>query len=753
MRTDREMMETYESCVQTDFRHHTWVRCERWDRIAWQSIGYLHAANDEQYAESFGPTYQLQLRLLIDGVEQDPEIDRTLAQLDCHTVSGTAAQLEYTQIAVMLASLQWALGIKCHNTGNREMNIALQIGFSDRQRLTKTLPEETSRHLVVEDEFISYLIAYDRRPRVTVQDHGLSLQWEASVRPGDRFSVGLAFRSGWGDAMVDRTRSARMNYNVADKMQKNIMAKAQELEFDQALKLLDVNDRELGYDCLERIAQRKQTMLDAKTPRLSDFPDNWEGAFRYTLDLLRAGVKAPQGLCDDIWMAADPMFYVWTFYWDTAAAAHSFCELDAAAAARTLLTFLRGGIQEDGSSMLQFNPVYEYHFRRPQLMNIPLALWDCYRITRDVRIIGQAYPLLARHQQWIDTVWNKRPEGPICDLDWNIDYGCALHDQRHIWLDVVTFQVSQYEHLAKMEDVLGLATEHRWQDKAERLKAAIKQYMWDETDKVYYCLKSSDLTVTRVALPIEFYLMTAGIASRQEAEHLVDRLMDPGKYAPGGIGNYFCPSVSYDDPTFAIMAENGGGWGGNIWLIEAYYTVCGLVRYGFQQEAAAVARNLFGMVADEYARTGTIWEQYNPADGTGIHLKYFTSGISSNIVELLIRGMFGFERTDQPDAFYLTPCPAKKEWHGVRNLTLCGERKLDIAMRDRGDAAACKVKLTGIPHAAVVRISCIHFLSGAEEPICMVPFDEHGEAIALLPYGNQCRYLWQIEFTGDGPSA
>ena len=42
---------------------------------------------------------------------------------------------------------------------------------------------------------------------------------------------------------------------------------------------------------------------------------------------------------------------------------------------------------------------------------------------------------------------------------------------------------------------------------------------------------------------------------------------------------------------------------------------------------------LFGMVADEYARTGSIWEQYRPDNGQCLNpgRRFFTSGITTSI--------------------------------------------------------------------------------------------------------------------------
>ena len=94
------------------------------------------------------------------------------------------------------------------------------------------------------------------------------------------------------------------------------------------------------------------------------------------------------------------------------------------------------------------------------------------------------------------------------------------------------------------------------------------------------------------------------------------------------------------------------------------------------------------MVAKEYARTGTIWEQYRPDNGRGIHLGYFTSGITSSVCDMLVRGLFGFERTDDPLAFLLAPRPVGKDLQGIANFPLTKDCRMDIHVKDEGEKVA-----------------------------------------------------------------
>jgi len=470
------------------------------------------------------------------------------------------------------------------------------------------------------------------------------------------------------------------------------IAEKQKAEWAATCRLLNRPVTPVTWDSLEALGHAKQHALYDRMPLLEGFDPSWQGTWSYIFDLLRAGTLPAQGKCRDIWMAADLIYYRWTFYWDTALSAHTYCTWDPSVAAKTLETFLHG-MNEDGSTPIHFNPVHVMPIR-PQLPNIAMALWDCYLINRDQSLLASTYPLLARHQHWLDTKWNKTPDGPLAATEHNIDYGTPLSSPDTIWVDMNMFQVNQYRMLAKMAGVLGRDAEAKdWDERAARLQAGIETCMWDETQGSYQCVDGKTMKRLATGSPIEFYALTVDVATARQAERLVQRVKDPAKYAPSAKYPYAIPSAPFDDPSFTIT----DGWGGTIWSVEPYYTVRGLTRYGYQDEAAQIAGNIYGMVARDYARTGTIWEQYRPDNGQGLHLGYFTSGITVTVSDMLIRGLFGFERTDDPLTFMLAPRPTGQEAQGITNLPLTSNCRLDIHVRNEGDQVVCQIHFTGLP--------------------------------------------------------
>ena len=519
-RTDDKLMATYGTCRQTDIRHFSLLTTRSWDVLAWQSAGDYCGFGDDGDGSPW-PEYRMTLEIFIDGKKQTVRIDRVAHQFDCRDAEGGTDQIRFRRVDLMMATLQWVTAWQCRNVTDRPLRLQYRVSLSDSEQLVKELTASSDRHLIFQDKHVSHLAAFDRKAEINVEGPKITMSWGTTVAPGAEYPVCLALRPGWAEAYEDMKRPLRGNVGYRYKCSKHdcrVFPKVQELEFQAAAKLLGLPGAGLNWPDVSRMIAIKQQRLYAPMPELTGLPPAWEGVWAYTFDLLRVGARPPQGLLDDIWMTGDPVHYVWTFYWDTPGAAQAYCQRDPDAAARTVLTFLRAGIQEDGHSWVMLNPFHAWR-DGPQLPNLSMALWDCYQASRNKMVLAEAYPLLEKHQDWLDKAWNKTPNGPLADIDFNIDYGCALNEGRHIWVDMNMFQVNQYEVLAKMAGLLGkdAKTIRKWRDKAVKLKKGINEQMWNGADGAYYCLKASDSKQTRVSCPIEFYAMTTGVADRGQA--------------------------------------------------------------------------------------------------------------------------------------------------------------------------------------------------------------------------------------------
>ncbi|MCS7145972.1 MAG: glycoside hydrolase, partial [Aigarchaeota archaeon] len=95
----------------------------------------------------------------------------------------------------------------------------------------------------------------------------------------------------------------------------------------------------------------------------------------------------------------------------------------------------------------------------------------------------------------------------------------------------------------------------------------------------------------------------AGIATRQQAENLVEHLFNPKEFWT----TFPIPTVSVDDPNY----DPRGYWRGRSWININWFTYHGLRRYGFDREANALAERVIELMS----RGPSCSENYNSQNG------------------------------------------------------------------------------------------------------------------------------------------
>ncbi|HEY2159731.1 MAG TPA: hypothetical protein VGH24_00355 [Solirubrobacteraceae bacterium] len=146
------------------------------------------------------------------------------------------------------------------------------------------------------------------------------------------------------------------------------------------------------------------------------------------------------------------------------------------------------------------------------------------------------------------------------------------------------------------------------------LTPAIVERMYDESSGLFWPLARPALTqrppLTWTALsPLALPDLPERIGRRLVEEHLLD---EDRFWLPVPV-----PSVSATDPTFALGDRPFPGlrryWRGPTWINSAWLVWIGLVRLGYVDEAAELARRLSATVGSSGLR-----EYYNPYTGAGM---------------------------------------------------------------------------------------------------------------------------------------
>lgn len=755
-RTDNDLVATLGTCYQNDFRFFTMLQQESWDFLRWETLGN---AVFEHRTWNHWP-YEQRLHVQVNDADVPPDsahVDDVEHQFDFRLVNVSSPSVKIERLDMMVSARQWTTALRVTNPQGTPAKVAVEFEWTGRN----TTPLDVRPWSDQGAEGFAYSIA-DGPPMLVAMgakgtwekkgDTAVRNRWLVNLKAGEATTLDLNVHIGWAalSGYKDRGPGER-----STDQQAAIDRRADREGFRQvnaALGISSVSDR---WPDLQKICEARRHYLYDRMPRLQGFEPEWSGMWSYVFDVMRSGVYPAQANFKDVWMVGDLVVYREPFTWDGPSSVHTFCNWDADIAARTIRTYLLGATKADGELSVSSNPYRAYPNPTPQLANNTMALWDCYQITHDKALLADCYPLLVRHVRWLETKQNHTPNGPLMDIGYNIDYGPpSLYDTPTIWPDVQFFLVDHYRKLGQIATVIGKPREEiaEWTDKANRLAEAIRKHMWDDENGTFWCV-SDKLEFKRVASPIEFHGMATGVPSPEQARRLLIRLKDPAKYAPSAKYPYGLPSAPFDSPLFVVKDS----WSGTIWPIQTYYTVRGLADYGYQDEAAALGTNLYGMVARSYRETGTVWEQYDPRNGKDLNTSgsegsgapevgrgHFVSGIATSVVDSLVRGVFGFERTDDPSAFYLTPRSLTNHWHGIENLRLSGGTRLSIQIKHEGKTTACKVKFSGLGKGInSVTVHQLNLEDGTRKLVKEAKLNEQNEVMVSLEKSNGRRYLWE----------
>jgi len=202
-----------------------------------------------------------------------------------------------------------------------------------------------------------------------------------------------------------------------------------------------------------------------------------------------------------------------------------------------------------------------------------------------------------------------------------------------------------YEDLrasAELARRLGRAPDHdRLSAQAETLAQQILLHCWDPRDSYFYsadvqCVdRRAELIPTMPrgmdmswkSLPIRIQMFTGflplwcGIASQAQADELVktNYLADDRLRARWGVR-----SLSSRESMYSLaFSSNPSNWLGPVWIIVNYFAWKGLERYGFHNEAAALAAKTIALLSSDLKLNGSLNEYYHPDTGAALSHKGF----------------------------------------------------------------------------------------------------------------------------------
>ena len=178
-------------------------------------------------------------------------------------------------------------------------------------------------------------------------------------------------------------------------------------------------------------------------------------------------------------------------------------------------------------------------------------------------------------------------------------------------------------------------TSSEYEKDANELKQAILKNCWDERDGSFYSVdlnllpvnnqvygfhtgnpRDYDCLIQRIDVWSDFLPMWAGIATPEQTKRMVEEHYENEKTfnAPYGVR-----SLSKLEKMYNLRASsNPSNWQGPIWGISNYLVWKGLVKYGFNKEAKTLAEKTVKLFGQDFEKTGTLHEYYDPENGNPI---------------------------------------------------------------------------------------------------------------------------------------
>ena len=190
------------------------------------------------------------------------------------------------------------------------------------------------------------------------------------------------------------------------------------------------------------------------------------------------------------------------------------------------------------------------------------------------------------------------------------------------------FVYAELKALSKILLHKGDERAEEYSEKAENLKIAINENMFDEKDGIYYSLDvgvhtnqkyvfHKGLGVFWKGLPIKirfwacFLPMMFGISDERQNRLLLAHIRDKNFECDYGIR-----TLAKDEKMFnEELTSNPSNWLGSIWIIANYCVWKGLKRSGFEDEAKNLAQKTIKLLADDIVENGVMSESYNSETG------------------------------------------------------------------------------------------------------------------------------------------
>lgn len=232
--------------------------------------------------------------------------------------------------------------------------------------------------------------------------------------------------------------------------------------------------------------------------------------------------------------------------------------------------------------------------------------------TKDQNDLLYFYQVLVRQITWFENERKAEGEGffynDILLKLWEsgVDEGIRF-DETELgpWacVDATSHVYMMYDFAEKWSNQLQVKSDI-YKKRKKELKLFIKDSLYNEKDNMYYDIWSiHDNSLKHLAIE-NFWPLISGAIEKNRADLLIDNyLLNESHF----LTPHPIPSVSVSDPKFELRM-----WRGPSWNSMTYWIALGCIKYDRGDAAKIILERALDKTAEQFAKTGTIWEFYHP---------------------------------------------------------------------------------------------------------------------------------------------
>jgi glycogen debranching enzyme len=256
------------------------------------------------------------------------------------------------------------------------------------------------------------------------------------------------------------------------------------------------------------------------------------------------------------------------------------------------------------------------------------------------------------------------------------------HDD-HIRLKGVDATVDMYcmkKALSLLTHTLGRTEEAKeWEDRANKIKRAVLNIMWDPSDEMFYDVDPNTMERTRVKAVTCFYPYMTDIIDESHIQGLKRHLLNPEEFWTP----YPVATLSRDDPAFHPEAEWKGKryhhpWNGRVWpianclIVEALACAGNSVDESLKGKAVELMTKFIHMMfMKDNVRFPHSYEHYNPISGKPSLYRSVDDVQHTWLADLILEYVAGVQPQEN-STLVIDPFPFKTKWVRVENLPFRG---------------------------------------------------------------------------------